>query len=77
VQRMSRRAHGWSGPGSAEGVEWRDGAEPLVQVVVVEQTRAPCSRATSSKAPCFRDASSKATPMFHRGGYSCKQSWVI
>jgi hypothetical protein len=25
VQHMSRRAHGWSGPGSAEEVEWRDG----------------------------------------------------
>jgi hypothetical protein len=24
VQRMSRRAHGWSGPGSADEVEWRD-----------------------------------------------------
>ncbi len=40
MQRMYRRAHGWSGPGSAEEVEWRDEAEPLVQVVMVE-LRAP------------------------------------
>jgi hypothetical protein len=31
VQRMSRRVRGWSGPGAAEEIEWRDGAEPLVQ----------------------------------------------
>ena len=36
MQRMSRRPHGWSGPGSAEEVEWLVGAEPLVQVVVVQ-----------------------------------------
>ena len=36
MQRMSRRPHGWSGPGSAEEVEWLVGAEPPVQVVVVQ-----------------------------------------
>ena len=36
MQRMSRRSHGWSEPGSAEEVEWLDGAEPPVQVVVVQ-----------------------------------------
>ncbi len=39
MQRMSRRVRGWSGPGSAEEIEWRDGAEPLVRVVV--ELRAP------------------------------------
>ncbi len=36
MQRMSRRPRGWSGPGSAEIVEWLDGAEPPVRVVVVQ-----------------------------------------
>ncbi len=49
MQRTYRRPHGWSGPGSAEEVEWLDGAEPPVQVVVVQLRAlrpggpAPCS----------------------------------
>ena len=81
MQRMSRRPHGWSGPGSAEEVGWLVGAEPPVQVVVVQlralrpQVPKPprCSPGAANRACC-----SHTTNVFNtRMAVSCTISLYV